>query len=81
MSVPVSQCIPPPSPTLSPGNHKFIFYIHDSTSVLELIYLEFLIYYLTHGLAECLEQSRNSVYLSINLINEGMNKNEDLQFL
>ena len=33
MSVPISQFIPPPTP-LSPGNHKLVFYICDSTSVL-----------------------------------------------
>ena len=32
MLVPVSQFIPPP---LSPGNHKFVFYICDSTSKTE----------------------------------------------
>ena len=32
MSVPISQFIPP-SPQY-PGNYKFVFYIHDSTSVL-----------------------------------------------
>ena len=32
MSVSVPQFIPPP--TLFPGNHKFVFYIHGATSVL-----------------------------------------------
>ena len=31
MSIPVSQFIPP---SLTPGNHKFVFYICDSNSVL-----------------------------------------------
>ena len=31
MPVPVSQFIPSPS---CPGNHTFVFYIHDSTSIL-----------------------------------------------
>ena len=32
MSTPISQFIPPRP--ISPGNHKFAFYIRDSTSVL-----------------------------------------------
>ena len=34
MSILISQFIPPP--TLSPGKHKFVFYICDSTSVLKI---------------------------------------------
>ena len=32
MSIPMFQFIP--TPTLSPDNHKFVFYIGDSISVL-----------------------------------------------
>ena len=35
MSIPISQLIPPLPPLVfSSGNHKFVFYILDSTSVL-----------------------------------------------
>ena len=33
MSIPISQFIPPP---LTPGSHKFVFYICDSISVLKI---------------------------------------------
>ena len=33
MSIPISQFIPPPPPVPF-GNHKFVFYICDSISVL-----------------------------------------------
>ena len=39
MSIPISQFIPPP--LLSPGNHKFVSYICDSTSVLSVCLFSF----------------------------------------
>ena len=40
MSSPISQCIPP---LLTSGNHKFVFYIHDSKESISLYLFFFLV--------------------------------------